>query len=158
MKYKFIEQDERYFAGIEHSEELLFGENNVKVGETWKRIFHEFYDVIKMKTEPHQMIGLNCSSIDFEDTGKVNYFAMVETIALIEQDASLKRKKLPKGKYVCFDVSLEKMAEERRQVYEYCKDNNINIHEGFDYENYLNHVNYQEPNAMLEICLKLEDD
>jgi predicted transcriptional regulator YdeE len=157
MKYKIIEQDERYFAGLEHPTEIVFGEIPT-IGGTWKKVFHEAYDVIKMKTDPHQMIGLNCNAIDYEETHKVQYFALAETIDLIKQDEMLVTKKLPKGKYICFELDFDDMGNERRKAYDYCKKEGIKIHEGFDYENYLNHIRYDVPGAMVEICLKLEDD
>lgn len=157
MEYKIIDQEERFFAGIEHHKELVFGVNE-DIGISWKKMFHEAYDVILMKTEPHQMIGLNCNSIDYDETHTVTYYALAETIDLIPQKESIVTKKIPAGKYICFEVNYSTLGEERRKVYDYCKKENINVHEGFDYEHFLNHVDYGSPNAVLELCLKLEND
>jgi predicted transcriptional regulator YdeE len=157
MDYKIIEQDERYFCGIEHETELEFGENS-DIYKTWNKMFHEAYGVIKMKTNPHQMIGLNCYDFDFKETNKVTYYALAETIDLIPQEEHLITKKIPKGRYICFTVSYFNIGEERKRVYEYCKNNQIHIHMGFDYENFLNSVDYQKEDAVCELCIKLEDD
>lgn len=157
MKYKIIDQDERYFAGIEHHKEIDFGVKS-DISASWKKMFHTTYTDIKMKTKPHQMIGLNCNSIDFEESNKVTYYALSETIDLIEQVPSIITKKLPKGKYICFEVDYDSLATERKRVYDYCKKEGFKIHPGFDYENFLNHHKYDAAGAVVELCLMLEND
>lgn len=157
MKHQIVEIEDRYFAGIEHHLEIDFG-IEVDISSSWKKMFNETYNQIKMKTSPHQMIGLACYSIDFDETNKMSYYVLAETIDLIEQDNGIVTKKIPKGRYICFDISNDHLGSERRKVYRYCRENKINVHMGFDFEYYLNEVDYEKKEAILELCLKLEDD
>jgi len=158
MKYKIIELDERYFAGIEHHKEIVFGKDEL-ISVSWNKMFHEVYNNIKLKMDPHQMIGLNCNAIDFEDTQMVTYYVLTEIIDVVDQLDGIITKKLPKGKYVCFEVHYGMLGTERKQVYDYCKKEGLQIHEGFDFEMYDNSIKYGDnPDAVLQLCLKLEND
>ena len=157
MKYKKFYQDDRYFAGIEHHTEITFGELE-DVNDTWSKMLGGLQKEVLMKTEPHQMIGLNCNSIDYDETNKVTYYALVETIDLIKQKDFIVTKKIPKGNYISFDIEYDNLGLERKRVYDYCKTEGIKVHKGFDYEHYISGQRYSEKGAIVTLCLMIEDD
>ena len=63
---------------------------------------------------------------------------------------------MPKGKYICFDVSYDNLHDEIQKVYQYAKDEKMPIHFGFDYEEYITDQDYTKEGARLNFCLKLE--
>ncbi len=81
---------------------------------------------------------------------------MLETKELVKKDGFVS-KKLPKGKYIEFEINFDNLHDEMQKVYQYVKENNLTIHYGFDYEDYLKGQDYNKDDAILNFVLKLEE-
>ncbi len=155
MKYTILEFEERYFAGC--GIEVVF-DSDICPGSTWDTLHSGVKQRIVGAKVPHKYIGLECYPPDFPDSGGFDYYALIE----IEQDAVQKEeddiitKKVPGGKYICFEASLDTIAEDIQGAYKYCKDNDIKIHYGFDFEDYMD-PSYNSDDIPLRFCIKLEE-
>jgi predicted transcriptional regulator YdeE len=77
-----------------------------------------------------------------------DYYALVETEGLIENGNNYVTKKLPKGKYISFEVGFDTLEKDIRKVYKYIKEHNVKVHKGFDFEEYLEDQKYYETEAI----------
>lgn len=159
MKYFIKSYETRYFAGIEFPGGINpQSEDIFDIPDLWDKLFSHYVQTIDQKIKPHHFIGLECYPFDFSEIGVFDYFALVETGALIEVPEGLVTKKLKKGRYICFPIQFDRIREDIQQVYAYVKAEGIKIHMGFDYEDYLVDENYGESGAILNFCLLLEED
>ena len=159
MKYFIKHYDTRYFAGIECPNGVNMKDNDPKkIPDLWSEFFGSYLDRVNEKIEPDHYIGLETYPFDFMETGVFDYNAMVETKELIEPLSGMITKKLKAGKYICFPIPFDDIVTEIQRAYKFIKAENIKVHMGFDYEDYLANENYNEPGAILNFCLLLEDD
>jgi len=159
MKYFVKEYKTRYFAGIEFPNGInIRSEDAKRIPELWDEFFNDHMARISDKIEPSHMIGLETYPFDFMETGIFDYNVLVETNDLIEPVSGIITRKLKAGKYICFPIEFDDILNQVQKAYRYIKAEKINVHMGFDYEDYLNEENYGEAGAILNFCLLLEDD
>lgn len=159
MKYFIKEFDTRYFAGIEFPDGINTDSDDVnKVPDLWDTFFENVSENIVNKVEPFHCIGLEIYPFDFNETKTYYYYVLVETNELIEESDFITTKKLKKGKYICFPIEFDQISEEIQRVYQYIKREKIKVHMGFDYEDYLPDEDYTKSGAILNFCLRMEDD
>ena len=156
MKYFIKEYETRYFAGIEFPEGVSSIKDVKKIPELWNQLFNMNPDEIPDKTNPEHYIGLEIYPFDFQETKTFYYYAMVRTNGLIDATDSIVTKKLKAGRYICFPIEFDRIKEEIQKVYQYIKQENIKVHMGFDYEDYLVEENYRIPGAIVNFCLLLD--
>jgi len=158
MKYFIKEYETRYFAGIEFPNGIQLKKNDQKkIPKLWEQYFEGVSQRIKNQVEPNHVIGLEFYPFDFKETTTYNYFALAETKDLIEAFTGVVTKKLRKGKYICFPIKFDEISQEIQKVYKFIKDNDIKVHRGFDYEDYLPSEDYGNPEAILNFCLMIEE-
>ncbi|MEC9484446.1 MAG: effector binding domain-containing protein [Candidatus Izemoplasma sp.] len=155
MKYTIKTYDTRYFAGIEKEDGLSVGENE-DLTEFWDVFLQEDLALLRDVKYPLNIIGLDCYPPDFKQQQKFDYYAMVEILNAQEQSGFV-TKKLPKGEYILFEIPNENIQDEIRKVYRYIKRNNIKIHPGFDYEDFVT-PNKDLDNAIVYFALLLEGE
>ncbi len=159
MKYVINEYPTRYYAGIELIGGLSANSDDYqKIPKLWDD-FKEVYlpDIPKQK-RPKNFIGLEIYRIDFMESKKMDYFALVEINDLFEcNDDEIVTKKLPKGRYISFTISNDDLLNEVERVYKFIEEERINIHLGFDVKEYLSDQNYRNFGAKLLLTFKLED-
>lgn len=155
MKYVIKELDERYFAGIEYPRELKVGEYVDPHMYLEKFIQNEMNQIL-MKESPNHIIGLSCYLFEIEED-LLSYYILTETIDLIDQDPHITKKKLPKGKYVCFELTMEEAFLNRKKIFEFCKSEGIVLHNRFDYIEFLQGENYNMKGAKVTLCLMVEE-
>lgn len=159
MKYFIKHYDNRYFAGIEFPGGINMTQNDPKnIPGLWDDFFSSWVAKVSDKTEPNHFIGLETYPFDFKETGTFDYNAMVETKTLIDPVEGMITRKLKAGKYICFPIPFDDIINEIQRIYKFCKAEDIKVHMGFDYEDYLTTENYGEPGAILNFCLLMEDD
>jgi len=156
MKYKVKDLDERYFAGIEFEGGIALGEKN-KRRKLWDKFLNDVLKEIPSRKDGFPVIGLECYPPDFKETKVFDYYALVETKGLIQKSEKYVTKKLPKGKYICFEVGFDTLKEDIKEVYKYIKEHNVKIHKGFDFEEYLDNQKYYEDGAILNFSFLLEE-
>ncbi len=103
------------------------------------------------------VIGLECYPPDFMESKVYDYYSLVETEGLITSDDLYVTKKLPKGKYISFEIGFDTLQDDIHKVYEYIKVHNVKVHKGFDFEEYLEDEKYYESGAILNFSFLLED-
>lgn len=158
MKYFIKEYDTRYFAGIEFPEGIRLQTDDVKkIPQLWDKFFNFYNPLIKNQVEPGHFIGLECYPYDFHDVKVYDYFVLAETKEVMEPRDDITTKKLKKGRYICFPIKFDDITNEIHKVYEYIKSEEIKVHLGFDYEDYLVSENYNERGAVLNFCFLLDD-
>jgi len=155
MKFITKEFDERFFIGIEYQGGVKPGDSP-KFGQLWDGFLREDIKLLKDVPNKNKFIGLECYPPDFRETKTYDYYALLETNDLVKKDG-FTSKKLPKGTYVLFEINFDQIHDEIQKVYKHVKENNMNIHYGFDYEDYLLGQDYTKPGAILNFCLKLEE-
>ena len=159
MKYFIKDYDTRYFAGIEFPEGVrLQTDDNKKIPDLWDKFFNKYNQTIDGQVEPNHYIGLECYPFDFMESKVFDYFVLAETKDLLEINDELVTKKLKKGRYICFPIRFDQITSEIKKVYEFIKKENIKVHMGFDYEDYIPEENYSEPEAILNFCFLLDEE
>jgi len=159
MKYFIKEYETRYFAGIEFPNGIQPNSDDArKTPDLWNRFFSEVSDRIDNKIEPNHFIGLEIYPFDFAETGQFDYYALAETETLFKETEGLVTKRLKKGRYICFPIRFDDIMNDMQRVYKYIKEQNIKVHMGIDYEDYLVGEDYNKPEAVLNFCLLLEAD
>lgn len=155
MKHRIKEYPERYFIGIEF-EGGVTPDKIANIPSLWESFMS---DIQLLKEEPlkRKFIGLECYPPDFMETNIMDYYAMVETTTLIEHDGFVS-KRLPVGRFIEFDVRFDYLHNDMQQVYQYLKDHQIDVHNTFDYEDYLEDEVYDQPGAMLRFCFMMNDE
>ena len=144
MKYFIKEYETRYFAGIEIPEGINYKNKNLsKIPKYWDIFYKEICSKIDNQIEPNHYIGLEVYPFDFKETGIFDYNILAETKKLIIEKENIITKKLNKGRYICFPINYSNVFKEIQKVYQYINDQNIKIHKGFDYEDYLLNENYK---------------
>jgi len=156
MKYKTMEFENRYFIGIEYPGGVQPG-SDPKFGQLWDDFLGEDIKLLSDVTHKNKFIGLECYPPDFKETKTFDYYALLETNELVKKDG-FSSKKLPKGTYILFEITFDDIRDQIQNVYKYIRENNINIHYGFDYEDYLQEEDYTKSGAVLNFCVKLVDD
>ncbi len=156
MEYKVKEYEVRYFAGIEYEGGVQPNEPH-SIPDLWDSLFHTHLSNITNIKQPSKFIGLECYPPDMMESNVFDYFALVQTYDLIEESEKIVTKKLPKGKYISFPIKFDDISNEIQKVYKYIKENNINVHYGFDFEDYLEGENYSGSGAMLHFSMLLEE-
>lgn len=154
---KFIKQnyENRYYIGLEHIPSVKIGEEN-QIKSLWDIFLSKGLKELSQEGLKHKFIGLECYAPDFMETKEFDYFALVETSELIKEDGFVS-KKLPKGTYVKFEIDFDNIQKDIQSVYQYIKENKMNVHFGFDYEDYIKGEDYTKPGAKLYFALKLEE-
>lgn len=155
MKYIKQEYENRYYIGLEHIPSIEIGKPH-QIKELWDTFLKKGLKELSQEQLKHEFIGLECYAPDFMETKTFDYFALVETKGLIKEQGFVS-KKLPKGTYIKFEVEFDHLLEQIKQVYQYINDNNINVHFGFDYEEYISDQDYSKEGAKLYFVLKLEE-
>ena len=159
MKYFIKEFDTRYFAGIEFPDGINTDSDDAKkIPDLWETFFENINDNITNKVNPNHFIGLEIYPFDFRETKTFYYYVLAETKELIEESDIVTTKKLKKGRYICFPIEFDQITEKIQKVYQFIKREKIKVHMGFDYEDYLPEENYSKPGAILNFCLRMEDD
>lgn len=157
MKYIVRDFEKRYFAGIEMPGGIRSDAEVKKIGDLWNTFFNEVESSIQSKVGNGNYIGLECYPPFFEEEGVFDYYALVETHEKEEVTGNVITKKLPKGKYISFQIEFDDISVQIKEVYKYIQDNNIKIHPTFDYEEYIEGENYMEKGAKLYISFLLEE-
>lgn len=155
MKFITKEFNERFFIGIEYEGGVKPGDTP-KLGQLWDVFLREDIKLLKEVPNKDKFIGLECYPPDFRETKTFDYYALLETNELVKKNG-FSSKKLPKGTYVLFEINFDNIHDEIQEVYKYVKENSMNIHYGFDYEDYLLGQDYTKPGAILNFALKLEE-
>lgn len=155
MKYTTKEFEERYFIGVEYPGGVLAG-SPPKLGQLWDDFLRDDLELLIDVPNKDKFIGLECYPPDFKETRTFDYFALLETNELVKKDG-FTSKKLPKGTYVLFEISFDNIHNDIQEVYNYVKETNMNIHYGFDYEDYIKGQDYTKEGAILNFALKLEE-
>jgi len=155
MNYKISEYETRFFIGVEYEGGVKNGVNP-KISELWNVFLNEDLKLLISVPNFEKFIGLECYPPDFKETKNYDYYALLETKELVKKDGFVS-KKLPKGKYIEFEVQFDDLHNEIHRVYKYVKDNALNIHYGFDYEDYIKGQDYYVEKAILNFVLKLEE-
>lgn len=155
MKYIVRDYDDRFFIGLEHIPSIQNGNTN-EIPALWDTFLKKAYPELNQNTLKHRFIGLECYPPDFMETKEFDYFALVETNNLIEEKGFVS-KKLPKGKYISFEITFDNIHEEIKNVYQYIKEHKVDVHFGFDFEEYLEDQDYTKEGAILYFTLKLEN-
>lgn len=155
MKYEVKDFDERYFAGIEFEGGLALGETS-KTTKLWDNFLKNVLSEIPSKKKGFPLIGLECYPPDFMEIKTFDYYALVETDFLIEKSDKYVTKKLPKGKYISFEIEFDTLHEDIHRVYKYVDEHNVKIHKGFDVEEYIEGQKYNERGAILNFSFLLE--
>lgn len=156
MKYEIRDFEERYFAGIEFDGGVTLGENE-KIPKLWDKFLNDVLEDIPSRKKGFPVIGLECYPPDFMETKVFDYYALVETEGLVKSNDDYVTKKLPKGKYISFEVSFDKLREDIKSVYKYIKEHNVKVHKGFDFEEYLEEEKYYESGAVLYFSFLLDN-
>lgn len=157
MKYEIKEYSERYFAGIEYPNGAKLNQQE-ELQKIWIEFLELAKDKVKRKKRPYNYIGLECYPPDFMEIKVFDYYALVETDGLIESDDTIVTKKLPKGRYICFEISFDDLQNEIKRVYHYLHEQQIKVHNSFDIEDYINSEDYGKKNAKLYFSFLLDDD
>ena len=155
MKYTIIDFDERYFIGIEYQGGIS-PNSNPQIGSFWSDFLEEDIKLIIDIPNHNKFIGLECYPPDFKESRVFDYYALLQTKELSKRDGFVS-KKLPKGKYISFEVEFDEIHDEIQRVYRFIKSEGINIHFGFDYEDYLQTEDYTKEGAKINFVLKLEE-
>ena len=156
MKYEVKDYNERYFAGIEFEGGVTLGQTD-KIPKLWNKFLNDVLEEIPSRKKGFPVIGLECYPPDFMETKVFDYYALVETEGLIDNSDKYVTKKLPKGKYICFEVGFDTLKDDIQKVYKYIKEHNVKIHKGFDFEEYLEGQKYYETGAILNFSFLLEN-
>ncbi len=155
MKYITKVYEERFFIGVEYEGGVKPGDEP-KFGQLWDDFLRDDLLLLKDVPNKNKFIGLECYPPDFKESRTFDYYALLETNELVKHDG-FTSKKLPKGTYVLFEIKFDVIHDEIKRVYQYVKEHNMNIHYGFDYEDYLVEEDYTKPGATLNFVLKLEE-
>lgn len=158
MKYFIKAYEKRYFAGLELPNGIKLNANNAsKIKELWEVFMNKHVANIPNQINPNNYIGLEIYPFDFKETGTFDYYALTEITELIKTDETIVTKKLKPGRYICFPIKLIDIMNEIQKVYTYIKEKEINVHMGFDYEEYITGEDYSNKDATLNFCLLMED-
>lgn len=155
MKNEIKEYNTRYFIGVEYEGGI---KPNVKpkIDQLWQDFLGEDIKLLQHINTLDHFIGLECYPPDFKTSYELDYYAMIETPEHVELPGFVS-KKLPSGTYICFVIEFDDIATEIQACYKYVKHNQIRVHYGFDYEDYISGQDYTKPGARLHFCLLLED-
>ncbi len=156
MKYEVKDFEERYFAGIEFDGGVKLGKTD-KIPKLWDKFLNDVLETIPSRKSGFPVIGLECYPPNFMETKEFDYYALVETNGLVEKSESYVTKKLPKGKYISFEVGFDTLQEDIRKVYKYINEHNVKVHKGFDFEEYLEDQKYYETEAILNFSFLLDE-
>ncbi len=156
MKYEVKDFNERYFAGIEYEGGVTLGDTR-NLPKLWDKFLNDVLEEIPSRKKGFPVIGLECYPPDFMESKTFDYYALVETEGLIENNNNYVTKKLPKGKYISFEVGFDTLEEDIRKVYKYIKEHNVKVHKGFDFEEYLEDQKYYETEAILNFSFLLDE-
>ena len=160
MKYIVRDYKTRYFAGIELIGGLkVDSDDYAKIPGLWDDLRELYLHEIHNKIFPHNLIGLEMYRFDFLESKTMDYFALVEIKELENfEGEEIVTKKLPKGRYISFKIDHDSLMEEVERVYEYVKQERINIHLGFDVKEYIPEEDYKTQGAKLYLTFKLEEN
>ncbi len=156
MKYVFKDYDIRYFAGIKLPNGIAVEDtDNEAVPTLWNRLVSEVLHHIPNMIHPNKFIGLECFSPDFKETRRFDYYALVQTESFVDNEEHFVAKKLPKGKYICFEILFNNLDEEIRKCHNYIQSNNIKVNTEFDYTEYLDGEDYSNEKAKVHFSFLL---
>lgn len=156
MKYFIKEMEERFFIGIEVEGGIPF-DDLTKAGKLWDTFLTEDIKLLSNVNHLNKFIGLECYAPDVMEIKKFDYYAMTETNGKVKCDG-FSTKKLPKGKYIFFEIEFDNIRNDIQAVYKFIKEQDIKVHMGFDFEDYLQNQDYTKEGAMLNFAMLLEDD
>lgn len=156
MKYIVRDFEERYYVGIEHTPTIKQGVPH-QISALWTKFMDEKYPTLKKAELLHNFIGLECYPPDFMESREFDYFCLVETKFLIKTDGFVS-KKLPKGKYISFEITFKSIFDDIQNVYKYVNEHKMKVHYGFDFEEYLTGEDYKNTDSKLYFSLLLEND
>lgn len=153
IKHKF---PERYYIGVELEGGIDY-EQLHKVNQLWHDFMNDDLKLIGDVDLTMNFIGLECYPPDFMESKIFDYFALVQTKALIHRDGFV-TKKLPAGTYISFVVEFDQLHDQIQHVYEYINEHKVPVHMGFDYEDYLQGEDYSKPGAKLHFTFLLDHE
>ncbi len=156
MKYIVRDFEERYYIGLEHIPTIKAGVPH-QIPDLWDTFMTKAYPILNKAELYDNFIGLECYPPDFLENQEFDYFSLVESKYLIKMDGFVS-KKMPKGKYISFEIEFDSIHDDIQKVYKYVKEHNVKVHYGFDYEEYLPNEEYREKGAKLYFTLMLEND
>lgn len=156
MKYIVRDYEERFFIGLEHTPSIKAGVPH-KIPALWTKFMQKEYKNLKKAELVNNFIGLECYPPDFMESHEFDYYVLVESKFLINKDGFVS-KKLPKGKYISFEITFTSIYDDIQRVYKYIKEHKVHVHYGFDYEEYLTGEDYNNPQAKLYFSLLLKND
>ncbi len=158
MEYTIKDFETRYFAGIELADGISVNSNDkAKIPELWNKFINKYLPEIENVMEPQKFIGLEIYPFDFMETKNFYYYAMVQTEKLIESKGEIVTKKLPKGKYISFPIKFDDIINEIGRVYAYIDKEGLNVHMGFDCEDYMATEDYTKKGATLNMTFLMEE-
>jgi predicted transcriptional regulator YdeE len=154
MKYSVVDYDERFYIGVEFPGGVNLSQNP-NISNFWNDFLRDDLPLLQDIPSKNLFIGLECYPPDFKDTHTFDYYALVETNQLEHKDGFVS-KKLPKGKYILFEIEFDDLMNEMQRAYQFAQKEKMPIHYGFDYEQYLMGEDYTKPGAKLQFVIKLE--
>lgn len=152
MQYSYCTFPERTFAGLVKNVQL---DNIPCLGEFWDLFFSSKIQGITGIKEPKKFIGLEVYPDNIEEVRSFDYHVLVEVSEIDQLDEYVVRT-VPSGKYICFETSLDTLVKDIHASYQYVKDNDIKIEEGFDFEDYMP-MDYNDDEVPLRFCLKIAE-
>ena len=155
MKYNIEMYETRYFIGVEKQGGIVLGSEE-NISELWKEFLEDDMRLLQNVVKPVHFIGLDCYPPDFGVEKQFDYYAMVEVDSLQKQPG-FTLKKLPAGKYMVFELMNEQIQDQIRKVYQYVKKENIKVHMGFDYEDFLDTNNIFDKTKTIKFALLLNE-
>jgi len=106
MKYEVKDFEERYFAGLEFEGGVTLGKKD-DIPKLWDKFLNDVLEDIPSRKKGFPVIGLECYPPDFMESKVYDYYSLVETEGLITSDDLYVTKKLPKGKYISFEIGFD---------------------------------------------------
>jgi len=122
----------RYFIGVEHDHPLpITHKEDSHVAPLFRRLEAWEEDIKDVKI-PKQYVGLASYPPKVLELDTFDYFALLEVHELHDVSTPLIQKKLPKGTYLEVETSFDDLRQAIEFLYQHVKENNLQIHEGFD--------------------------
>lgn len=132
MNVKEVVYPTRYFVGIEHDHPLpITHKEDSHVAPLFRRLSAWEEDIEEIKI-PKQYLGLACYPPAVLELDTFDYFGLLEVNELQDVSKPLVQKKLPEGTYLEVDTTFDVLRETIESLYDYVKEHNLSIHEGFD--------------------------
>ena len=150
------EYSERFYIGIEKQGGIKPNTDPL-IGQLWESFMNDDFSLLNKDELEMNFIGLECYPPDFSESHEFDYYALVESKELLKKPGFVS-KKLPKGTYVSFKIEYDDIMNQIMKVYDYVKQQQMKVHLGFDYEEYIPTEDYNNPGAILYLSLLLDEN